>query len=277
MGSKFSSGFTIIELMLFLAITGLLVAGILVNAANSLNSQHYRDGVEATRNAIAGQYAKVYSLTNDTTIGDTSNIDPCQALEGNSTSAVRRGTSDCLYTGRLIQIEPGSASSTLHISPVIAKPNADYNPQRIYDNQQSDAGSANSSTNSLTDRYRFARYEGNSELVENQELEWGLAAVRPGQNAQQDVALLILRSPIDGTVQTYNILAAGPGVVNYSDLGPRMTSANLADVKFCLADLTGSLDPAQRMAVLVHKAAAGPGDVETRLNNPATEGGGTAC
>ena len=277
MGSKFSSGFTIIELMLFLAITGLLIAGILVNAAGSLNDQHYRDGVEATKSSISAQYAKVYSLTNDSAIGGVANIDPCQVLEGNTSSTVRRGTSNCLYVGRLIQVIPGSTASTLKISPVIAKPNEAYNPARVYQNQQSGAGSANSSTSAFADRYRVARYEGNGALVENKELEWGLAAVAPGSDTQVNVALLVLRSPIDGTVQTYNLLATNPGAIDYTNLSSRLTTENLSDVKFCVADLTGSMDPSQRMAVLVHKAATGPSDVETRLNNPENEGGGAAC
>lgn len=277
MGSKFSSGFTIIELMLFLAITGLLIAGILMNAASSLNDQHYRDGVEATRNIISAQYAKVYSLTNDTTVGDSANIDPCQVLEGNDSAVARRGTSDCLYVGRLVQIIPGASSSTIRVSPVVAKPNASYNPTRVYDNQQSGAATANTSPSTFAQRYQVARYDGNNDLVQNQEMEWGLAAVNPGSNNQQETALLILRSPIDGTVQTYNVLATNPGAINYANLSDRLTSANLTDVKFCVADLSGSLDPSQRMAILVHKAATGPGDVETRLNNPANEGGGAAC
>lgn len=277
MGSKFSPGFTIIELMLFLAITGLLIAGILVNAASSLNEQRYRDGVEATRNIISAQYAKVYSLTNDSTVGGTSNVDPCQVLEGNESAVVRRGTSDCLYVGRLIQIIPGQNISTVRISPVVAKPNDDNNPARIYNNQQSGAADANASLSTFAQRYQVARYEGNNDLIENRELDWGLAAVNPGTNTQADVALLILRSPVDGTVQTYNILATNPGTINYANLSDRLIGGNLTDVKFCVADLSGALDPSQRMAVLIHKAATGPGDVETRLNNPANEGGSAAC
>ena len=280
MGSKFSSGFTIIELMLFLAITGLLIAGILVSAATSLNDQHYRDGVESTKNQISAQFAKVYSLTNGNTSGDTTNLDPCQVIEGVDTVSVRRGTSNCLYVGRLIQIkaEPGSNASRLLVSPVIAKPKP-ANPSRIYSNQQTAGGYANESSNSLAERYRIARYDANKDLVIDKELEWGLAAVAPGTVRDQiEVAILVLRSPIDGTVQTYNLLATSPGSIDYDNLGDRLNVASLTDVKFCVADLngnpTGSLDPPQRMAIVVHKAATGPGDIETRLND---ESGAPEC
>lgn len=268
MGSKFSSGFTIIELMLFLAITGLLIAGILVSAATSLNDQHYRDGVESTKSQISAQFAKVYSLTNGETGGSTANLDPCQVLEGNDSATVQRGASNCLYVGRLIQVIPGENSSTLRISPVIAKPTV-ANPSRIYSNQQTAAGYANESANSLTERYRIARYDANPALITDKEFEWGLASVVPGTvSDQMEVAILVLRSPIDGTVQTYNLLATSPGSIDYANLGDRLTVNNLTDVKFCVADLngdpTGSLDPPQRMAIVVHKAATGPGDIETR-------------
>lgn len=275
MGSKFSSGFTIIELMLFLAITGLLIAGILVSAATSLDDQHYRDGVESTRNQISAQFAKVYSLTNGDMAGDSENIDPCQVLEGNDSAIVQRGASNCLYVGRLIQITPGENSSTLRVSPVVAKPTA-ANPSRIYSNQQTAGGYANESVNTLTQRYRIARYDANPELITNKELEWGLAAVVPGTvRDQAEVAILVLRSPIDGTVQTYNLLATSPGSIDYANLGDRLNVASLTDVKFCVADLngnpTGPLDPPQRMAIVVHKAATGPGDTETRLNKESGE------
>ena len=270
MGSKFSSGFTIIELMLFLAITGLLIAGILASAATSLNDQNYRDGVESTKNQISAQFAKVYSLTNGDMAANSENIDPCQVLEGNNSAMVQRGASNCLYVGRLVQVIPGTNSSTLRISPVIAKPTA-ANPSRIYSNQQTAAGNANESVNSLTQRYRIARYDANPELITDKEFDWGLAAVQPGTVRDQiEVAILVLRSPIDGTIQTYNLLATSPGSIDYANLGDRLTVNNLTDAKFCIADLngnpTGSLDPPQRMAIIVHKAATGPGDIESRLN-----------
>ncbi|HCH34789.1 MAG: hypothetical protein UY35_C0004G0035 [Candidatus Saccharibacteria bacterium GW2011_GWC2_48_9] len=272
MGSRFSSGFTIIELMLFLAITGLLISGILVNAAGSLNDQHYRDGVESFRNKISSQYAKVYSLTNSNTVNnETTNVDPCEYIAGNPSATTLRGTSDCLYVGRLVEVIPASNMSKLRITPVVAKQRADLDMGQYYANQQSGANVAtDGGISAINARYQIAQYTGSSALVEEDQLDWGLAAVSSGSNAMTRTSLLILRSPIDGTVQTYNLLAQEPDTINYQDLGSRLSAEYAKSVKFCMADLSGSLEPGQRMAVIVQKSATGPGDVETRLNN--TEG-----
>lgn len=280
MGSKFSNGFTIIELMLFLAITGLLIAGILANASNSLNDQHYREGVESVRNKLSAQFAKVYSLTNDSpSSGSMGNVDPCEAIAGNTSVHIQRGTSGCFYVGRLVEVVPGDQKSQLRITPVVAKPRPGFNAGQFYANQQSSGASATSGgVTELNARYQIAKYDGNTNLVESDQFDWGLAAVNPGAgNSMLTMSLLILRSPIDGTVQAYNLLAKDPGTIDYNNLGSRLNSDYANDVKFCLADLTGSLDPPQRLAIIVHKSATNSSDVETRLNKAVEAGGGPEC
>lgn len=270
MGSRFSRGFTIIEVMLFLAITGLLLAGILASTSNSLNQQHYRDGVEATRNKLGSQFNKVYSLTNNnqTTAG---NEDPC----ANGQRSLR-GTSNCFYVGRHIQIEPTDQTSRLRITPVVAQPNPSAPSGPIFGSQQNAATATEGGYSELTSRYIIKRVDGgnHAELVEDSELDWRLAAVQPGSNDMMTVSLLILRSPINGTVQTYNLLAGESSPPNYDNLNDRINLAHMEDVKFCLADLLGGLDPAERMAIIIHKAATTSGHIETRLMN---DDGSSAC
>lgn len=292
MGIKTAPGFTIIEVMLFLAVTGLMIAGVLVNATSSINAQQYRDGVEATRNTIAGQYSavysmQIYSLTREGTASERNdlNIDPCPWLDGDEVT-VNRGTSDCFYSGRLVQILPSSSgqttASTLRITPVVADPL--LTGDRLFENQQSAAGEANAATinpdtglpYTLSERYRFARYDGDGQLVEEKSLDWGLTAVTPGTDDPMELSLLILRSPVDGTVQTYNLLAGDrdASTINYENLGPLLDATSFASAKFCLADLSGSLDPGDRTAITIQRGATNSGDVDARL---ITEDGAPQC
>lgn len=291
MGIKTAPGFTIIEVMLFLAVTGLMLAGILMNATSSINAQQYREGVEATRNLIAGQYAEVYSMkifsiTREGTGSERNdiNVDPCRWLQGEERN-VNRGTSECFYTGRLVQILPSTSgsttASTLRITPVVA--DSLLEGDRLFQDQQTAASDANAAINpdtglpyTLSERYLFAAYSGDGELVEERKLDWGLTAVRPGTDDPMLVSLLVLRSPVDGTVQTYNLLAGDrdPTTIDYENMGGLLDSTSFASAKFCMADLSGGLDPADRTAIVIQRGATNSGDVDARL---LTEDGGMQC
>ncbi len=273
MGNRYNQGFTIIEVVLFLAITGLLMAGILGNISGSLNTQRYRDGVELTRDKIAAQYNKVYSLTNDyevDSLGEPKlqNDDPC--VPGGK---IYRGTSECLYVGRLIDIRSydNARSSEMSMMPVIAEPSEaikDYRNSQRFGDQTTDGSSAYTG-NMLVD-YTFKQYPGvNDWLIEKDELAWGLAAVRLNtpKNTQasdvQSITILVLRSPVDGTVTTYNLRTRGDYDVTTPTLNSFMQPDNLQEVSFCLADRSGVIDPPQRAKVIVHKSAASQSDIET--------------
>ena len=45
--NKLSGGFTIIEVMLFLAVSGVLAAGILATVGGTIGAQRYRDAVDS--------------------------------------------------------------------------------------------------------------------------------------------------------------------------------------------------------------------------------------
>lgn len=254
MGSSKSPGFTIIEVMLFLAITGLMVAGILASASSSLNAQRYRDGVESIKSMITNEYAKVYSLTNS-----RDRSDPC----GMAATSAGWGASDCLYTGRLVEIEqPGGAGDyTMTVRPVIASEDE------------------SAPLDNLFTRFRYET-TSDAELVESRALGWGLSAVSPGGGSSPTrVAILILRSPLDGTVRTYNLLAGNSSYVitdnnlNTDIVGRTETETNPA--VFCVADLAGPLDPAVRHAIVVAARATSAADVEIRLGDG--EGSNPTC
>lgn len=106
MNSQKQRGFTIIELMLFLGITGALFAALMIGVNVNINQQHYRESVASYKTLLEGQYSEVinprsYRKENDNWI--------CSAANGieSVSDPQTLGTSDCVLLGRYIQIEDG--------------------------------------------------------------------------------------------------------------------------------------------------------------------------
>ena len=62
-----TSGFTIIEVVLFLAISGLMAIGLLVGTSMAIQRQQYRDAVQSFAGYLRDEYARVVSVENDGT------------------------------------------------------------------------------------------------------------------------------------------------------------------------------------------------------------------
>ena len=103
MGTKTDTGFTVIETMLFLAVTGALAVGILVGSGVSIGQQRYRDSVNGLKSYIQQQYSEVSNVVNS-----RDKTWACDAqgnvVEVEQISAEARGTSDCVVLGRFITI-----------------------------------------------------------------------------------------------------------------------------------------------------------------------------
>ena len=66
---KFGRGFTLVEVSLFIAITGLLFIGIAVGTQNSIFQQRYNDSVQSFAEFLRGVYSEVTNVQNDVTGG----------------------------------------------------------------------------------------------------------------------------------------------------------------------------------------------------------------
>lgn len=265
MGKSKQSGFTIIEVMLFLGITGVLITAIMMGASSGINSQRYRDAVEQLRNTIQGQYDKAYSLTNDNMSEAGGSENPCAAY-ATETSHKYRGTTNCLYVGRIIEVlsDATKKTSSLRMSPLIARPSSGNLPS-VFGGADTTVVSATGGSNVDPVRgYDVFRHSQNQQLVETQQVDWDLGLVVPGNsNQMQRLSILILRSPVNGALSTHVL----PGELTEdraADLSPVIRAADSQrEVKLCVADLMGDIEPAKRMAVIVRAGAAGPGGVES--------------
>ena len=174
-------GFTIIETVLFLAVTGLVLSVILVGIGNSLRAERYRDSLNQTLDFFQGQYSKAANIANDR---------PEDASCSSSTGIVEsggigRGTSDCLILGRSVRSEDGQK---ITVRQVVAR--ADVG-RRAGMQQKSDSEVF---AESLLE-------EG--DVLQEYSIEWGgrLMASRSANNAK--FSLLIVRSPVYGVIHTY--------------------------------------------------------------------------
>jgi len=95
MGNK-QKGFTIIEVILFVAISGLLTSMLMVGVNISINRQQYRDSVQSYAGFLRNEYSKVVNVENDR----SKSVCPIDGADGRSETA--RGQSDCVIVGRYI-------------------------------------------------------------------------------------------------------------------------------------------------------------------------------
>lgn len=220
------AGFTIIEVMLFLGISGLLAAGVLVGTGSSLNSQRYRDSVNSLKTMLQRQYSEVSNVSNDS----DNNI--C-----NGTS-VSRGQSNCVILGRYITTtsENGTTSgNTLSVRQVIGH-------------------STDSTSDSLGDIESLRQYNPSlsSSVVESYSLDWGTLVSKP-------FSILIVRSPVSGTIKTF---IDDSKVVGLSDILDNSNSSINTPASICV-DSNG-LFTGQKMSIYVNANSSSASGVETK-------------
>ncbi len=202
MGTKTETGFTIIETMLFLAVTGLLAMGILVGSGVAIGQQRYRDSVNSLKSYVQQQYSEVTNVVNDrakTWTCDTNG----NVSEGDATSSEARGTSDCMVLGRFITID--ATGTGLTASNVIGVRGA--------------GAEATSDIAEITTNYKLTASPVDSETAR---VSWGAQVVKQKTTTPMPLSILILRSPLSGSVLTFT----AEGV--QTNLGGMVTLANMS-------------------------------------------------
>jgi hypothetical protein len=240
MKQTYRSGFTIIETMLFLAITGLLVVAVLVGTGATINRQRYRDSITSLQSIIQQQYSEVSSVNNDR---DNSWV--CDSASGavtklGSVSSVSRGQSGCVVLGKLISSSDDGLS--LIISDVIGS-------------------EVSNGVQAETDVKALAQYKMHVSPVaeETYEIEWGSSLVKPGSDQNASFSVLILQSPLSGVVRTFN----SPNmIISDSNINSIISKAALTEpVKICVN--SNGLFSGTRMAIVVTAGSSSAAGVES--------------
>ena len=186
------SGFTIIETVLFLGITGLMIATMFIGIGSTVGAQRYRDSVESFKATLQQQYSEVVNTYNDRTSqwactpnGDTVTVTPVS-------SGTPRGQAQCVVLGKYMTIRGGDISTRTVIAwrPAAMPTDTDTDDITI-----------------LRDRYSL----GVSPIdAVDTSLEWGTAITWPkGTNpqdrgtGQRSMAMLVVRSPESGSIYTF--------------------------------------------------------------------------
>lgn len=182
------SGFTIIEVMLFLAISGFLVVGMMSGAGVAINVQRYKDATNSFLSYIQGQYDRAANVQSDHL--ENLHCDAAGTITTSSVTVTRGASEDCYIVGRLLTVSDGGKKITaqsVYASGVLQTSGADV--------------TALSSINLFTD--------ATVEVAETYTPEWSTHLVLPKPNnttTMDDWRLLIVRSPSTGTIRTFTTM-----------------------------------------------------------------------
>jgi Tfp pilus assembly protein FimT len=230
-------GFTIIEVMLFLGVTGLLAIGILVGSGVAIGQQRYRDSVNSLKSFIQQQYNETTNVVNDRDAAWACNASTA-ITEGSNGIGEPRGTSDCVLMGRLVTINELGTSVTA--SNVVGHRN----------------------TGSTTDNSDIAELVNNYQLgispIDQQQVEvsWGAQVVKPETTVPMPVSILIIRSPLSGSVMTFT----ADGVK--TNLKEMIVAANLSQAKDLCVNADAGSFVGRRMEVQISPYASNQGAIQ---------------
>jgi len=223
------AGFTIIETMLFLGITGLLIIGVLVGAGTSINIQRYRDSVMSFQSILQQQYSEVSNVSND------SESNTCNGIPDNL-----RGQSNCVILGRYIttidsqKLSIKSVIGIIPATPII-------------------------STNDIDVLNDYAVQIAPNVNSETYDIEWGSSLVRPGGDTEMAFSMLVLRAPSSGIVRTF---IEPDAVIADSDIETLVSQEALMEsVKTCVN--SNGLFTGVRSAVVVMPNSSSASGIET--------------
>lgn len=231
------AGFTIIETILFLGITGLLVMGVLVGTGTSINIQRYRDSIVSLQSFIQQQFSDVSNVNNERNSNWFCDKSSTITQSGSGTA---RGQSDCAILGRFITTTNGSHS-------LLVKSVVGYIPP--------------GSVAALNDIDAFKQYNIKVSPItsDNYDIEWNTFLVTQGSNTAASFSMLILHSPLSGVVRTFINPKA---VVADHDVATLVSQSALTQpVTMCVSNK--GLFGGTTMAVTVSAGATSASGVET--------------
>lgn len=195
MGINNKTGFTMIELLLFLAVTAALAITLMGGMKVSMDIQRYRDSITTLRSYVQTQYNLSTNVVN--TRQDNVRCDPITAVVTTSSGGgmlAKKGMSDCMVMGRIISgdddVSEVLSANIIGVKKSVPPPAVDgKNPDELefynyasIDHPQSDP--------SLLDQDNYA-------------INWGSRIVKRGSLDPMRFKMAIIRSPTTGMLRTF--------------------------------------------------------------------------
>lgn len=275
MGTHFKQGFTIIETMLVLAITGVLVATLLVGLGGSINAQRYKDSVTSFRATLQDQYSMVDNVSNDR---DASWMCSSSATTApDSMAGTTPGQSDCVLLGRYVSV----VNDTISTASIVG-----------YQNSNS------ASANDITDIKANYSLGISTASIQTSTLEWGAQIAWPASGLDiapssvspappsRAIGILIIRSPQSGTAYTFtsNVVYAIDTITSANLLAMMVVNTGTVPGQMqrflCIDPSPGStgLTVPEKLAVSINQASSDASGIEARSDTTtASLGGTTKC
>lgn len=232
-----TKGFTIIEVMLFLAVTGVLAVAILVGSGVAIGQQRYRDSVNSLQSFIQSQYSEVTNIVNDRDQAWT--CDSTGTVSNNTTGTGQpRGTSDCVLLGRFITVD--STGTQLTSANVVG-----YTSPSAMD--------AASDILELQSNYKLSVSPIGQET---DSVSWGAQVVKPKTTTPLAISMLIVRSPLSGAVIAFTTTGV------QTDPNSMVSAANMSRVTNLCVNADVGTFVGSRLAVQIGAYATNQGAIQ---------------
>lgn len=235
MGTKKTDGFTIIEVMLVLAITGLMLVGVLVGTSAQITRQEYRSSVTALQSELQRQYSIVQNPENDR---NDSTVNGCNGSRGASSTCFLLGRFVVGNSTKLTEYSVIGHTASDSSSP-ITLPLSDSSPWSLHLDEASQ---------------------------EEYLVQWG-SKINIDTTNDSTFAFLILMAPDTGDIVTYSDIGHAADTDNVALL--RDIVANTAPrrtVNLCVTG-GGSASIGQSLAVRVASGASGSASISIPSQN----------
>jgi type II secretory pathway pseudopilin PulG len=253
MSGVYKAGFTIIETMLFLAITGFLIIGILAGSGASINAQRYQSSVSNLESIVQGLYSSAANVVNDrpNTLSCNTN-----AVVTNTGQPQAIGTSDCVIIGRYMTINDGAITQ----SSVVGYSAIDPTSTTLNDIQLLETYKLNVLPSSTQD----------STIDWGTTIEWASSGVDSNTTRTgRSIGILVLEAPASGTLYTFT---GDTDDTSQSTLMQLVTGGPTATRTLCL-NSNGAYG--SDFGIVIDAAASGQNDIQINTNN--TPGAVSQC